>query len=74
MSRKYSLKELRARFGETQKEFADAIGVSTATASKWEHDLSTVSVSKIMAIAKHFDVTIDDLLFCPEHEESSCER
>lgn len=68
MNRKYSIKELRARFGETQKEFADSIGVSTATVSKWEKDLSTVTISKVMAIAKHFEVTIDDLLFCPEHE------
>lgn len=60
---KFSLKELRARKGWTQKETADKLGVSTQTYNAWEKDISNVAVSKVNAIATLFEVTLSDLIF-----------
>ena len=64
--RKYSLKELRARKGETQAETAHNLGVSTTTYNAWEKDISNVSVSKVLAVAEYFGVTIGDI-FLPNN-------
>lgn len=61
--RKYSLKELRARKGETQAETAHNLGVSLTTYNNWEKDISNVAVSKVMAVAEYFGVTIGDIFF-----------
>lgn len=34
---KFSLKELRARKNKTQKEVAEAVGISETTYREWEH-------------------------------------
>lgn len=57
----YTLKELRARKNETQKQTAIAVGVSTQTYNSWERNISKVSVSKVNALAKHFGVKITDI-------------
>ena len=59
--RKYSIKELRARKGWTQAQVAEKIGVSTTTFNAWEKDLSNVGVSKVIALAKLFDVSLSQL-------------
>lgn len=61
----YSLKELRARKNETQAEAAEALGISTQTYNAWEKDISGVAVSKVVAVAKHFGVSLSDI-FLPE--------
>ena len=58
---KYSLKELRARKGETQVETAKALGISATTYSAWEQDVSNVSISKVMALARHFNVRLSEI-------------
>ena len=60
---KYSLKELRARKGWTQQETACKLGVSPQTYNAWEKDISNVAISKVLAVAKVFDVTINDIFF-----------
>jgi DNA-binding XRE family transcriptional regulator len=62
----YSLKELRARKNETQQQTAEALGISTQTYCAWEKDISNVAVSKVMAVARHFDVSLSDI-FLPEN-------
>ena len=57
----YTLKELRARKNETQKQTAIAMGVSTQTYNAWEKNIANVSVSKVSALAKHFGVKITDI-------------
>ncbi len=57
----YTLKELRARKNETQKQTAIAVGVSTQTYNSWKKNISKVSVSKVNALAKHFGVKITDI-------------
>lgn len=58
---KYSLKELRARKNETQQQTADALGISIQTYNAWEKDISNVAISKVIAVAEHFGVTLDDI-------------
>lgn len=60
---RYTLRELRARKGETQAEVARGLGISTTTYNAWERDISNVGVSKVYAVANYFDVTIDDIEF-----------
>lgn len=57
----FSVKELRARKNETQKQVADAVGVSTQTYCAWEKDISNVAVSKVKALANHFGVKINQI-------------
>ena len=63
---KFSLKELRARKNETQQQTAEALGISPQTYNAWEKDISNVGISKVIAVAKHFGVTLDDILL-PEN-------
>ena len=60
---RYSLKELRARKGETQAQTANSLGISTQTYCAWEKDISRVSVGKLIAVARHFGVGIDEISF-----------
>ena len=62
----YSLKELRARKNETQAETAEALGISTQTYNAGEKDISGVAVSKVVAVARHFGVSLSDI-FLPDN-------
>ena len=57
----YSIKELRTRMNETQKDTADAVGISVQTYCAWEKDISNVGVSKVNALAKHFGVKLSQI-------------
>lgn len=59
----FSVKELRARKNETQKQVAYAVGISPQTYCAWEKDISNVPVSKVKALANHFGVTINQIKF-----------
>ena len=58
---KYTLKELRARKNVTQMQVAKDLGISTQTYNAWERDISNVSVSKVLALAKYYGVTISQI-------------
>ena len=58
---KYTLKELRARVNMTQEEVAKKLGVSTQTYNAWEQDVSNVGFRKVIALAKLFGVSVDDI-------------
>lgn len=58
---RYTLKELRARKNETQKETAEALGITLTTYNAWEKDISRVAISKVEAVASHFGVTISEI-------------
>lgn len=60
---KYTVKELRARKNETQKEVAENLGISTQTYNAWEQDISNVAISKVHALAEYFGVKIGDIFF-----------
>ena len=57
----YTLKELRARKNLTQAQVAKDIGTSTQTYNAWEKDVSRVAVSKVLALADYYGVTIDQI-------------
>ena len=58
---KFSLKELRARHNETQAETANALGISQTSYNYWENNISKIAIGKVIAIADHFGVTLDQI-------------
>ncbi len=62
------LSELRRREHMTQEYFSELLGVSRQSVSKWESDIAFPETEKIIAIAKLFGVTTDELLL----EKESC--
>ena len=60
------LQELRKRQGLTQEELAAALYVSRTAVSKWESGRGYPNIDSLRAIAKHFGVTIDELLSSDE--------
>ena len=63
-----AIANLRKEAGETQKELADAIGVSNKVISKWEKSESEPALANIVALAKHFGVSADSLIRGMEYE------
>ena len=57
----YSLKELRARKNETQAQVAEALDISVQTYCAWEQDVSNVAIGKVIKLAKHFDVELNEI-------------
>ena len=57
----FSLRELRARKEVTQREVAEAIGVSTPTYGAWEKNILTAPVGKLIKIAEYFNVTVGEI-------------
>lgn len=57
-----TLKAHRTRCSMTQEFVAEAIGVSRQAVSKWEMGASVPSTGKLLALAKLFDISVDDLL------------
>jgi len=56
------LTDLRKEKGLTQQEVADSLNVSNKTISKWERDEGFPEITMLPAIAKYYDITIDELL------------
>jgi transcriptional regulator with XRE-family HTH domain len=56
------LQELRKRKGLTQEELAEVLFVSRTAVSKWESGRGYPNIDSLKAIAKYFNVTIDELL------------
>ena len=57
----FSLKELRARKNKTQEQVATDLGVSPQTYNAWERDISNVAISKVMAVADYFGVSLSEI-------------
>lgn len=53
------IKNLRNKMGITQKDFADAVHITTATLSSYENDVKKPSLSVIVDIAERYTVSID---------------
>ena len=57
-----NLKYLRECKGETQKDIAEVLSVSKQTASVYEKGEIEPDIAKLIMLADHFEITIDDLL------------
>lgn len=56
------LRELRNEKGLTQEQFAEILGVSNRSVSRWENGNNLPDLSLLIEIAKYFEVEIDELL------------
>lgn len=56
------MKYLRERNGELQKDMCELLGVTEATMSKYESGYIEPDIEKLITLAEHFGVTIDDLI------------
>ncbi len=57
-----TLKEHRTRCKMTQEFVAESLGVSRQAVSKWESGISDPSTSNLLALAKLFGVSTEELL------------
>lgn len=57
-----ALKQHRTRCKMTQEFVAESIGVSRQAVSKWESGASDPSTSNLLALAKLFGISAEDLL------------
>ena len=55
-----AIRQLRERKNMTQAALAEVIGVSPKTVSKWEKGTTEPSTSNLFAIAKLFDMPIEE--------------
>ena len=58
---------LRAKYGFSQEELAEKIGVSRQAVSKWERAESSPDTDNLIALAKIYDLTIDDMLYSEDN-------
>lgn len=57
-----ALKDHRVGRGFTQEYVAEALGVSRQAVSKWENGSSDPSTANLMALAKLYGLSVDELL------------
>lgn len=57
-----ALKQYRIKCNMTQEFVAEQLGVSRQAVSKWETGLSDPSTSNLLALAKLYDVSTEELL------------
>lgn len=57
-----NIKELRKQKGLRQEQLAEAMGVSTASVSKWETNQSIPELTLLTELADFFEVSIDTLI------------
>lgn len=62
MEFKTRLKELRMENNESQQALGRVLNMSKMAISHWEKGHSEPSISQLISIANHYDVTIDYLV------------
>ena len=58
----YNLKVLRKEKGISQPQLAESLGVSKGMISFWENEICEPTANNIIAVAKFFNISIDELL------------
>lgn len=56
------LKELRAENNESQQQLGRVLNMSKMAISHWESGHSEPSIAQLIAIANHYDVSVDYLV------------
>ena len=64
--------ELRKKHNLSQEELAEKLGVSRQAVSKWERSEASPDTDNLIALAKIYDLSLDELIF-GEREENSKE-
>lgn len=64
-----NIKLERVRYGWTQQEVAEMIGVSVYSIKNWERDLGSCKVLNLLALSNIFGVTPDYLLGITDRRE-----
>ena len=64
------IRELRKKKNLTQEQFAEKLGVSFQSVSRWENCITYPDVEMIPAIARFFDVSTDYLFGVPDEAKS----
>ncbi len=59
-----TIKRLRKEKDVTQEDFAELLGVSSQSVSRWENDVCYPDMELIPAIANYFGITVDELFGC----------
>lgn len=54
--------ELRIKYGYTQKEIGDKLGISDNSVSKWERGINAPDISALTTLSEMFHVTVQELL------------
>ncbi len=62
MSIGITIKKLRSEAKMTQAQFSEMFGVSQQSVQKWEREVATPDLEKIIMISKYFDVSLDALI------------
>ena len=57
-----ALKEYRINCKMTQEFVAESLGVSRQAVSKWENGMSDPSTSNLLALAKLYEVSVEEIL------------
>lgn len=57
-----ALKEYRTDCKMTQEFVAESLGVSRQAVSKWENGMSDPSTSNLLALAKLYEVSVEEIL------------
>ena len=58
----HAIKRLREERGLTQRALAESLGVTDKAVSKWESGVSDPSTSNLLALAKLYGVSAEELL------------
>jgi transcriptional regulator with XRE-family HTH domain len=64
---KITLKAARVNAGLTQKQAAEALGISNSTLVKWENGKAAPRVEKIDALCALYSTNYDNLNFLPNN-------
>ena len=64
-----NLKLLRLRKGINQAQLAKGIGVSAGIVSLWEHSKREPLMSSLIAIARYFNISLNDLVGVPSRND-----
>ncbi len=65
------LQRLRKTAGMSQEELGEKLGVSRQTISKWEGAQAYPDMLNLLAISKHFGVTVDELISGQQEEKKA---
>lgn len=68
-----NIKVERARFGYSQTELAEMIGVSLQSIRNWEKDIGQCSGSNLLALCNVFGVSLDYLVGLTDRRERNIE-